>query len=111
MVLPASPDHALPFESERPDRGVVFGTLLTLLLVVGGGPTTMKETLGGILVKTLAQKAGAAVAPMDEILFSAFFGNRRDAGVFLQIRALGEASALGAGGAQEPRAEDRTGSR
>src|SRR4029434_11073310 len=83
--------------------------LVTLLLVIDTRPEGVPDRFSRPLHKRLSEECGALEAPVDPAFLAAAFGDRRDAGVLLELGGGGIAFALLAKGDKEAGSEDGSG--
>ena len=57
-VLPAAIDDADPLEGQRPQCSLAGGASVTLLVIEGLGPVTVRDRQGGELYEGLTQELG-----------------------------------------------------
>ena len=96
VVDPTAIDNANPFESESADGGRVLETAAAHLVVVGASPGRVSDGLSGELVKGLSDEMGASQSSVDQTGFATFLGDRRNAGVGLQVGSRLPSGAVGA---------------
>ena len=95
VVHPTAIDNAKPFESESAGGGRVLEAACTHLVVVGASPGRVPDRLSGELVKGLSDEIGASQSAVDQAGFATFLGDRRNAGISLQLRSRLPAGTVG----------------
>ena len=106
MGLPAAIQDANPLERQRTHCGLMRATFVALLAIVGACPERFVDGLAGPFDKSLAHKGWTLPAPMDPTLLATAFGDGRNAGVFLQLVGVLEASAVLPEGDEQPWRQD-----
>ena len=109
--LPTAIEDTNPLERQRTHCGLIRAAFVALLAIVGTGPERFVDGLAGPFDKRLAHKRWTLPAPMDPTLLATAFGDGRNAGVFLQLIGVLEASAILPEGGEQPWRQMRAGTR
>ena len=107
--MPTPREDAAPCEREGPHSGLLGFPLVTVLRVIDTRPEGVPDRCSRPCHKRVAEECGAREAPGDPALLAAACGDRRDAGVRLELGSGGRAFAVLATGDQEAGSEDGAG--
>src|SRR5437899_1242423 len=95
VVHPTAIDDANPFESESAGGGRVLEAARPHLVVVGASPGRVPDRVSSELVKGLTDEIGASQPAVNHAGFATFLGDRRNAGISLQLRSRLPAGTVG----------------
>jgi hypothetical protein len=110
-VDPAAVEDADPLEGESAESGLVPHAASLASGVEGAGPEGARDGLAHPFDEGLAEEGGTLIAPVDEGLVAAAFGDGGDAGVLLDRGGVWEALTALAEGDEEACSEGSTSAR
>lgn len=106
-MLPSPQEHTNPCERQRPNGGLMRGTLLAVLLVVGAGPEGMPRGFSRPFHERWSQAGGTLEAPVHPGSVAAAFRHQRTTSVLLELIGRGVTFAWFAEGTEETWGNDR----